>query len=300
MRFKKIVEYLKAIPALLILFVSTSIFFIPILLLGLAKLIPHLQWRIYCTQLIDQVVVAWSLVNIAYIKLVHKIKWDISQPQNFDKNNWYLIVSNHQSWLDIVVLLHVFTNKIPNMKFFIKDQLKWVPLLGFAWWAMGCPFMKRYSKDYLARNPHKKIKDLKATTKAMHFFSHHPTSIINFVEGTRFTREKKALQQSPYQHLLKPKAGGVSFVLDIMDKKITSIIDVSIVYPDPHFSLWNFLCHRMNEVKVSVREIPLPSFLTQNLSLDEEQKQLYLRNWLNEEWLKKDKIIDDLRKDIYA
>src|SRR6185436_13395597 len=105
-------------------------------------------------------------------------------------------------------------------------------LLGLAWWALDFPFMKRYTKQQLAKRPELAGRDIEATRRACAKFMHIPVSIMNFVEGTRFTRAKHDSQESPFQFLLKPKAGGVAFVLDAMGRALQSILDVTIVYPN--------------------------------------------------------------------
>ncbi|WP_419421320.1 1-acyl-sn-glycerol-3-phosphate acyltransferase (plasmid) [Legionella sp. D16C41] len=140
----------RGILAIFILTISTVIFFIPVLVVGLLKLFPNFRWRIFCTKIIDKITTYWSSTNNWYINLNKAVQWEVSGLNELTSNDWYLVIANHQSWLDIVVLQYLLNRRIPVLKFFIKDQLKWVPLLGFAWWAMGCPFMKRYSKEYLA------------------------------------------------------------------------------------------------------------------------------------------------------
>lgn len=287
---------LHGIAAVSALILSTLFCFIPILAIGLLKLIPNLRWKVWCTRMVDKIVVLWCGCNNLYISLTQKIQWQISGLENLKPNDWYLLVANHQSWLDIVILQRLFNRKIPSIKFFIKDQLKWVPLLGFSWWAMGCPFMKRYSKEFLDKNPHKKGKDLHATRKAIEVFKYNPATIMNFVEGTRFTSQKKEIQDSPYQHLLKPKAGGISFVISTMGNQIKHLLDITIVYSQERPSLWDFLCKRMNAIKVHVRPIPIPEeFCTDNLAHN-EQSQNAFRQWLNERWLEKDNLIRELRR----
>ena len=80
---------------------------------------------------------------------------------------------------------------------------------------------------------------------------------MNFVEGTRFTAAKHAQQQSPYQHLLRPKAAGIAFVLGAMGGQLRSILNVTVVYPGGARELWDFLCGR---VKMFL-EWSCPSFL---------------------------------------
>ncbi|TAL66395.1 MAG: acyltransferase, partial [Legionella sp.] len=211
------------------------------------------------------------------------------------RNEWYLVVANHQSWLDIVVLHRLLNRKIPVLKFFIKDQLKWIPLLGFSWWAMGCPFMKRYSKEYLDKNPHKRGKDLISTQKAVEAFKKTPAAIMNFVEGTRFTPKKKELQNSPYMHLLKPRAGGISLIISTMGQQIKSLMDITIIYPESKHSLWDFLCRRIKSIKVNVRYLPIPSEFTSPQLLDDGKIQADFKNWLNHQWLEKDRLITSLK-----
>lgn len=286
---------LNAVFALSLLALTTLLGAIPILIVGLFKLIPNKRSKIYCTHLVDKIATTWIHVNNAYLDHSQPTVLDISGMIHFNPTAWYLVVANHQSWLDIVILQRVFNRKIPVLKFFIKDQLKWVPILGFSWWAMGCPFMKRYSRAYLTKHPHKKGKDSDATKKALKSFKETPSTIMSFIEGTRCTPQKKQLQNSPYQHLLKPKAGGVSFVIGAMNKQINQLLDVTIIYPDRQNSLWEFLCHRIDCIKIHVRQIPIPvQFLHPSLPED-DQTQIEFRQWLNQQWLEKDNIIAKMK-----
>lgn len=286
----------RAILALLTLVITTSLVFVPILMMGLLKLIPIKAWQTRCTRIIDRFVTLWCGCNNFYLSRMKKVQWEVEAPAQLDRRQSYLVLANHQSWLDIVILHKLFNRKIPVLKFFIKDQLKWVPLLGFSWWAMGCPFMKRYSKEYLARKPHKQGKDLLATQKAIRQFQRTPAAIMNFVEGTRFTPAKQMKQDSPYQHLLRPKAGGVGFVLSQMGQQLHSILDVTIVYPEGRYSLWDFLCHRMHSIKVNIRQINIPGEFTRNNLLDDESNLQQFRLWLNGLWQEKDQLITSLQQ----
>lgn len=292
---KKFTGKLYATGALLVLLFTTALGSIPILFLGLAKLLPNPRLKIFCTNMVDKIATIWTDINNVYLDKSNPAQLEITGAQNFNPDDWYLVVANHQSWLDIVILQRLFNRKIPVLKFFIKDQLKWVPFLGFSWWAMGCPFMKRYSPAYLAKNPHKKGKDLQATQKALTVFKQTPASLMSFVEGTRYTSQKKLAQNSPYQHLLKPKAGGISFVISAMNKQINQLLDVTITYSEQENSLWDFLCHRIHSIQVNIRQIPIPKqFLTTSL-IDNDKIQSEFREWLNEKWLEKDRLINEMK-----
>ena len=292
---KNYTGHVPAIIAILFLICSTTLFFIPILFVGLFKLIPNKKWQTLCTRCVDAISMLWCDLNNLYMDKIKKLEWDITGLDNLKRKDWYLVVANHQSWLDIIILHRLFNRKIPVLKFFIKDQLKWIPLLGFSWWAMGCPFMKRYSKEYLAKKPHKLGKDLISTRKAIDTFKRTPASIMNFIEGTRFTSAKKEQQASPYTHLLKPKAGGISFIISSMGQQITSLLDVTIIYPDPKHSLWDFLCNRVKSVKINIRHLPIPKEFTSANLVKDEQTQTDFKNWLNQQWEIKDNIIASLK-----
>ena len=287
----KIAGLFHAIVAIIVLIISTALGSIPVLFMGILKLFPNRRWQCYCTSVVDKLATIWSDANNIYLDKLHPAHWEISGVNHFDPQEWYLVVANHQSWLDIVILQRLFNRKIPVLKFFIKDQLKWIPFLGFSWWAMGCPFMKRYSQSYLAKHPHKKGKDLIATRKALTSFKQMPSSIMSFVEGTRYTPQKKILQHSPYQYLLKPKAGGIGFVIDAMGKQINQLLDVTIVYPHDEHSLWSFLCRGVDSIKIHVRELPIPQQFLNSSLLEDETKLSAFRDWLNQQWADKDQLI---------
>lgn len=119
--------------------------------------------------------------------------------------------------------------------------------------------MKRYSKAYLAKHPEKAGKDLETTRRTCAKFRGKPTAIFNFVEGTRFTQAKHRQQQSPFKHLLKPKAGGIAFVLDAMGEQLQSIINVTIHYPNGAPGFWDLLCGRVRHIVVHFEELAIPA-----------------------------------------
>lgn len=292
---KKLTGFFYGYLALLILLFTTILGSLPILLLGLIKLTPNQHVKIACGKIVDKIATAWVEINKFYLNKSNPAHIEITGLENFSTDDWYLVMANHQSGLDIVILQLLFSRKIPVLKFFIKDQLKWIPFLGFSWWAMGCPFMKRYTPAYLAKHPHKKGKDLQATQKALQLFQKTPASLMSFVEGTRFTPQKKVEQNSPYQHLLKPRAGGISFVVGAMNNRIQQLIDVTITYSKQNCSLWDYLCHRVDEIKINIRKLPIPEqFLTATL-LEDDSNQSEFRNWLNQKWLEKDQLIDTMK-----
>ena len=183
----------------------------------------------------------WIGMNSFEARLMHKIEWDVEGVDPLDPNKSYLVCSNHRSWVDIVALQTVFNRKIPFLRFFLKRDLLYVPFLGIAWWALDFPFMRRYSKEYLAKHPEMRGRDLATTRKACERFKGQPISILNFLEGTRFTQAKHDKMKSPFHHLLTPKTGGLAFVLQTMGSQFDALLDVTLYYPEGSPTLWKLL-----------------------------------------------------------
>jgi 1-acyl-sn-glycerol-3-phosphate acyltransferase len=279
----------------LILYVLNTVFWcIPLFVLVAVKaVVPSKPWRRNCSRMLNAIAENWIWVNNQNQKLVGNTDWDIQGMQTMKRSEWYLVLANHQSWVDILVLQRIFHRKIPFLKFFIKKELLWLPVLGQAWWAMDFPFVKRYTKSDLQKRPHLKGKDLEITRKACQKFKTIPISIMNFAEGTRFTNEKHCRQQSPYSHLLKPKAGGIAQVLGSMGEQIHRVLDVTIVYPDGATNFWALLCGKIRKIKVRVRSLPVNAKLLGDYTND-GQFRAGLQDWLNNIWIEKNRIIEEM------
>ncbi len=204
----------------------------------------------------------WCTANSRIYALLPPLQWTVDLPENLQRRGWYMVCANHQTWVDILVLFHVFNGRIPFLKFFLKQELIWLPLMGPAMYALDFPFMKRYSKAALERRPELRGKDMETTRRVCAKYRHTPVSVINFLEGTRFTPAKQAEQDSPYQHLLRPKAGGLAFVLSALGPQMHSMLDVTIGYPGGAPRYWDFACGRVSEIQVRVqaRDIPASAF----------------------------------------
>jgi 1-acyl-sn-glycerol-3-phosphate acyltransferase len=193
--------------------------------------------------------------------------------------------------VDILILQKVLHGRIPYIKFFLKKELIWVPIMGLAWWALDFPFMKRFTKEEIAKKPELKGKDIEITRKACKKFKTDYVTVMTFPEGTRITPEKHDKQKSPYKHLLKPKAGGLSFTISAMGDKFHRLLNVTIVYPDGIMSMWDFLCGKVRKVDVFVETLPIPENFSK-ADLEDKKFQKEFLDWLNGMWLKKDKFIE--------
>jgi len=275
--------------SLLLYIVNTILWLVPILVFSILKaLVPLAPWQKFFSYLLDQMASNWVLFNTFNQKLFTKTKIQVSGLEKLKIKDWYLVISNHQSWVDIVVLQRVLHGQIPFLKFFLKKELIYVPLLGVAWWALDFPFMKRYSQAFLKKNPKLKGKDIETTKKACEKFKHKPVSVMNFIEGTRYTQQKHDKQNSPFQRLLKPKAGGIGFVLQAMKGNLSKVVNVTIYYPDGIPSFFDFLSGKVKRVNIAIETQDIDDSLKGDYVNDRAYK-IQFQKWVNQLWLDKDK-----------
>lgn len=277
---------LRGALSLLILFLNTVFWSLLLFLIALLKaMIPVPGWRAFWGRVANDVAQRWVGVNSVGLDLTKDIRWDVQGLEGLKPDRWYLLISNHQTMVDIVVLQKVFHRKTPFLKFFLKQELFWVPIMGLAWWALDYPFMERSSS---AR------KDLETARRACEKFRLSPVTVMNFVEGTRFTPAKHQEQSSPYKNLLKPKVGGIAVTLGTMGDLIDKILDVTIAYPGGVMGLWPFLCAKSIDITVRVRQIPVNGELQGDFFSDREFRRRFV-DWLNGMWEEKDRLIGELR-----
>ncbi len=279
----------------LILLMINTVFWVPILLFfSLLKFIlPIKIIQNALSKLLIWIANNWIWLNATSHSLLHGNKTQVNGLQNLSMEDWYLVVSNHCSAADIPILQSVFKHRIPFLKFFLKKELIYIPLLGLAWWALDFPFMRRFSADYLAKNPNMKGKDLEVTKKACEKFKDYPISVINFVEGTRFTEAKHEKQHSKYKHLLKPKSGGVGFVLGSMGEQMTYLILVSIKYLPKAPNAWQYMSGKYDKVQININKVMIPDGLKGKNYITDMPFRKDLQAWLNDLWLQEDQKLED-------
>ena len=266
------------------------LFWVPILLCGavIKLLLPFKKVRLLMDPLLLRIAEAWIAGNSGWMRLTQKLDWEVSGIQDVSPKQWYLVVCNHQSWVDILVLQHVLNRRIPLLKFFLKKELIWVPIMGLAWWALEFPFMRRHSEVYLKQHPEARGKDAATTRKACEKYALVPTSVMNFLEGTRCTPAKQQRQKSPYKHLLKPKAGGVTLALDAMGEKFGAVLDITIIYPQGQPSFTQFLMGRVRRVVLQARTLPVPTAKPAPGQSHEQALRETVQQWVNDLWADKD------------
>jgi len=289
----------KGTIAVLYIAVNTLLCCVPIYLLAIPRaLVPVPRVRAIIGSGMTRVIDAWVGGNRLLLRglSISRVSVATQLDEPLGRDRWYMVISNHQSWSDILVLQDTFLDRIPPLKFFVKQQLIWIPLLGLAMWLLGFPYVRRYSREALAKDPSLRRHDQEATQRASEFFKERPTSVLNFMEGTRFTPEKHTYQQSKYRNLLMPKTGGFGYVVAALGERVHQVLDVTIVYPNGAPSFWEFISGQCRDVRVEIASSRVPSELFDAHEELPAEVRDTLRTWVDTLWTRKDQRIDELRK----
>ncbi len=286
----RIAAALKGGLAAVVLATNVLVFCACIVPMALIKLVlPFKPVRRVVDRILNALASTWIRINSAWIAGVGNAGWSVAGTEGLRRDHWYLVTSNHQSWVDILVLQKIFNGRVPFLKFFLKRQLLYVPVIGLAWWALDFPFMHRKGGLSSAR-------DLESARQACEKFQLVPTSVINFLEGTRFTQTKHDKQRSPYRHLLKPRSGGIATAMATLGERCHALLDVTIVYPQGAPEFWHLLSGRVREVIVRVQQRPIPVELLRGDYANDAQFRAQMQDWVNALWMEKDALIDQLQR----
>lgn len=292
MFFKKISDTCKGLLSLVFIAMTLIALSIPLYVCAILKAcLPFLTLQRHLNRAMILIGNQWIYLNNFWFKRILGYTWKIPNHLNLALSGRYFVTCNHQSWTDIIVLQCAFLNVIPFFRFFIKKQLFWFPFIGQACWAYDFPFMRRFSKDVLKKNPHLRDIDLKATKKACQKFQDNPVCIINFFEGTRFTQQKHHHQQSPYHHLLKPRSGGIAYAIEAFEGKIVHLVDVTLFYPNSNKGFWSFLCGKTQHVDITIKIREIPQELRHGKYLEDPIFKQSFQNWINSIWEEKDRLL---------
>lgn len=268
----------------------------PVLTLGLTKLFKKSakvdETNIHITN-------SWLAVNNWLIDhVLPDLEWDITIEDDvkLSMQGRYLMMCNHQSWVDTTVNQYFGLTRMPLTRFFTKWELIFIPFVGQAFKILGFPMMKRHSKQQIAQHPELKMRDLEESRKACEQLLSQPFTLLNYLEGTRFTPEKHAEQHSPYQHLLKPKAGGLALALNILGDKIDALVDMTIVYPDGAPGYSDFWLGDVNRIAVNLRRIEIPDWVLGGNYEDDAEYRERFQHWVDQLWLEKDQCIERIKQ----
>jgi len=227
------------------------LFWLPLLLLALIiRLLLPIDWIGFWTvRMIDSVYRMAVKIDAWWFKYILGIQFVIEDEDNvlgrLSKTDSPLIISNHRSWFDVFILQTLISSQGPVLKFLIKTELLWVPVLGWICLALNFPRLKRKG-DLSSRR-----RDLQVARSASIQLGTTPGALILFPEGTRFTEPKRVHTRSCYRSLLNPKPGGFNVIYGALPES-TMVIDISIRYLPGEDNCWRCMSGLVDVVHLKV------------------------------------------------
>jgi 1-acyl-sn-glycerol-3-phosphate acyltransferase len=234
----------------------------------------------------------WCMLTKKTILLSTFGYWDFPDTSALSKGKHYLIIANHQSWFDIIVIAISTYKKVPPYRFFMKRELLWqLPIAGLMCKILGFPFLKRHTRAEIKQDPSLRENDITTTRKACASFKDYPTTFVNFSEGTRFTQAKHNAGKSRFKYLLNPRPRGCSIILSELKNQIAGIIDLTICYSDKKPCILKLFFGKTKHIRCNLALLPLTADLAGNFSQDEKYRT-HFQGWMEKRWQIKDAILD--------
>lgn len=153
-----------------------------------------------------------------------------------------IVVINHQNMPDITFLMVYARTKhrLGDMKWMVKDPIKYVPGVGWGMLFIDCVFVKRnWTED----------RDSIRATFARLRENDVPVWMLSFSEGTRFSPEK--LEQSRAyarkhglhqpRHTLVPRTKGFVATVQGLRDHVDAVYDLTLGYEDGVPTLWQYI-----------------------------------------------------------
>lgn len=209
-----------------------------------------------------------------WLKRVSGVRWRCPR-LDLDPEAACILIANHQSWADIFVLQSAVARRGPVIKFLCKRELAYIPVLGLIMLAFEFPIMRRRGRVSGSVEDRQR-QDRERVRQACAVLFEAPAAMLTFAEGTRFSEAKRRRSMSPHQHLLRPRAGGFTAIVEALAPLEPPVVDVTIHYGRSG-AFWAFLGGASGPVAIAARSFPTGQVL------DAGPKA-----WLEERWRRKD------------
>lgn len=221
----------------------------------------------------------WALCH--HLASLHGMKYLYSGDE-LPQEEEAIVVANHQTMADVLPLfaLGIKQKRLSAMKYFAKEELKWVPGVGG-----GLVFMEML---LVSRNWERDAERVRRVFARQVQRKGQPFWLVIFPEGTRFTPAKLA-QTKKYarqtgmdepQHVLLPRPRGFAEAVCALRGVVPAVYDLTFRYPPGLATLWDALCGRLTRIEVHVRRFPIET-------LPDDRRAL--ADWLRQVWREKER-----------
>ncbi len=169
-----------------------------------------------------------------------------------------IVIANHQQMPDICFIMIWARQKdrLGDLKWFVKDSLKYVPGVGWGLAFLDCIFVKRdWAEDQAS---------VERTFSSLNR-GRVPVWLISFPEGTRVSEEKVAASRAyagkhgltPLRHVLVPRTKGFAAAVHGLRSHARAIYDVTLGYEHGVPTLWQFVQGYVPRAHLHVRRFPV-------------------------------------------
>lgn len=200
-----------------------------------------------------------------------------------------LILPNHQTMADVMVVLsHAWrAARIGDMKWFVKDVVKWVPGPGWGMVFLDCIFLRRNWARDRAR-----IHQLFGKFQAEGI----PIFLVSFLEGTRKTAAKhaKSIEYArekglyPPKHTMIPRTKGFVATMIGLRGHLDAVHDLTIAYPGRVPGLFDCFAGRVQRVDIHVRRFAIAEL---------PEADAELATWVMDRFEEKDELLEAHARD---
>ncbi|MBW1810764.1 MAG: acyltransferase [Deltaproteobacteria bacterium] len=229
----------------------------------------------------------WWSWCVSLVKLLHGTRVEMTGDQVPAKEN-AIVVANHQQMPDITFLMFFAREKqrLGDLKWVVKDAIKYVPGVGWGMLFLDCIFVKRdWAKDQASIE--------RVFSKFME--GNIPIWLVSFVEGTRFTPAKREEGRKYAQkrgialprNVLLPRTKGFAASVQGLRDHLDAVYDVTIGYKEGVPSLWQYTLGFSRVAHLHVRRYPI-----EDLPGSSEE----LADWLFSRNTEKDKLLEEFYK----
>ena len=216
-------------------------------------------------------------IDNALLRHISGASWNFEE-LTLDPARPHIVLANHRSWADILIVQSVVATNGPIVKFLGKRELLYVPIFGVIILAFDFPVLRRRARR--GGNPaNRRDDDRRRVSEASTALIDSPAAILSFAEGTRFTEAKREARSGPYDHVLPPRAGGLAAMIEALAPAGGTIVDLTLAYPRT-VSFWEFLGGAAGPVSVAWETVPITEVAPERV-----------QEWLNDRWQRKDELL---------
>jgi 1-acyl-sn-glycerol-3-phosphate acyltransferase len=237
--------------------------------------------RPWFNRLADRIYHAAVRIDSALLRRVSGVLWRFDE-LTLDPTRPHIVLANHRSWADILIVQAVVATRGPIVKFLAKRQLLFTPIFGLIILAFDFPILRRRTRR--GDDPAKRRDDdRRRVSEAAAVLLDSPAAILSFAEGTRFSEAKLKASHGPYDHVLPPRAGGLVAMIEALGGGGGGrIVDLTIAYSRT-VSFWEFLGGESGPVSVLWETVEIA-----------EVEPGRAQAWLNARWRRKDAALRNL------